>query len=128
MMVLVFIALGGALGALARYGLSGWVHTWTGTELPWGTFTVNALGCFLIGFALRYLEGVPAGPGLRALVTVGLLGAFTTFSTYAYESMALLRDGEWGRAALYSLGSLAVGLVAVGLGLGVAEAILRARG
>lgn len=128
MTVLALVAVGGALGALARYGLSGWVHGWAGAWIPWGTFAVNALGSFLIGFAVRFLEGIPASPGLRALVTVGLLGAFTTFSTYAYESVALVRDGEWGRAALYSLGSLAAGLVAVAVGLGMAEAILRARG
>jgi CrcB protein len=127
-MMLLSIAAGGAAGALARYGLGGWLQGWAGAWLPWGTFGVNALGSLLIGFALRYLEGVPASPEVRALVAIGLLGAFTTFSTYAYETVALLREGAWLRAGLYSLGSLAFGLVAVALGLGVAEAVLRVRG
>lgn len=126
--LLLYIAAGGAAGALARYGLGGWVHGWMGDRFPWGTFVVNGTGSLLIGFALRYLEGVPASPELRALVTVGLLGAFTTFSTYTYETVALLRDRAWLRAALYSLGSLGFGLAAVGAGLALGSFVLRARG
>lgn len=125
--MLLYIAAGGAAGALARYGLGGWVQAWMGDRFPWGTFVVNGTGSLLIGFALRYLEGVPASPELRALVTVGLLGAFTTFSTYTYETVALLRDRAWLRAALYSLGSLGLGLAAVGAGLALGSFVLRAR-
>lgn len=125
--MLLYIAAGGAAGALARYGLGGWVQASMGDRFPWGTFVVNGAGSLLIGFALRYLEGVPASPELRALVTVGLLGAFTTFSTYTYETVALLRDRAWLRAALYSLGSLGLGLAAVGAGLALGSFVLRAR-
>ena len=127
-MLLLYVAVGGAMGALARYGLGGWVHTWAGTRIPWGTFVVNASGSLLIGLALRFLEGVPSTPEVRALVSIGLLGAFTTFSTYTYETVALVRSGEWARAGVYSLGSLAVGVLAVAVGLGAAGMILRARG
>lgn len=127
-MMLLYIAAGGAVGALARYGLAGWVHGWTDDRFPWGTFAVNAVGSLLIGLALRYLESVPVSPEFRALVTVGLLGAFTTFSTYAYETVALLRDRDWMRAGLYSLGSLGLGLAAVGVGLALGSFLLRARG
>ena len=127
-MLLLYIAVGGAIGALARYGLGGWVHTWGGTRMPWGTFVVNVIGSLLIGLALRFLEGVPSTPEVRALVSIGLLGAFTTFSTYTYETVALMRTGEWARAGVYSLGSLVIGILAVMVGLGVAGMILRARG
>jgi len=96
--------------------------------MPWGTFAVNALGSFLIGLSLRLLEGMTLSTELRALVTIGMLGAFTTFSTYAYETVALARDGAWGRAGLYAMGSLVVGIMAVVAGLGIAEAILKGRG
>jgi CrcB protein len=127
-MLLLYIAAGGAAGALARYGLGGWVHSWAGARYPWGTVVINLLGSLLIGYAVRYLEAVPATPEVRALVTIGLLGSFTTFSTYTYEAVALLRDGEWLRAGLYSLGSLALGLVAVVVGAAAASAVLHARG
>lgn len=128
MKTLAVVAAGGALGALARYGASGWVHGWAGAWIPWGTLGVNVLGALLLGFGVGYLQGVPASPELRALVTVGFLASFTTFSTYAYETVALLREGAWVRAGLYSLGSLAVGIAAVAVGLGAAELVLRTRG
>ncbi len=121
----LYIAVGGALGALARYALSGWVHGWAGAAFPWGTLAVNLLGAFLLGFAARFLEGTAASASLRALVTIGFLGAFTTFSTFSYETVALLRDGEMVSGLLYVTGSVLVALVATLLGLGLAEAILR---
>ena len=127
-MILLYVGLGAALGGMARYGFGGWVHGWAGAAFPWGTFAINAIGSLLIGLALGVLEGVPASPETRAFVAVGLLGGFTTFSTYSWETVALLREGEWLRGALYSLGSLGIGLVAVVLGLGAAAFILRTQG
>lgn len=119
-MLLLSIAAGGALGALARYGLGGWVHGWAGATFPWGTLVVNVLGSFALGLSLRWAEATAVSAEVRALVTIGLLGAFTTFSTYSYETVALLRDGEWTRGAAYALGSLALGLAAVAAGLAAA--------
>ncbi|MGH7476801.1 MAG: fluoride efflux transporter CrcB [Longimicrobiales bacterium] len=127
-MLLLYIALGGAAGAVARYGLGGWVHDRAGPHFPWGTFVINVLGSLLIGFAVRYLEAVRFTPEARALVTIGLLGSFTTFSTFSYETVALLEDGEWARAALYAVGSLLLGLAAVYAGLVAATLVLHARG
>jgi CrcB protein len=124
-MLVLYIALGGALGAVARYGVGSWVHSWAGSAFPWGTFAINAAGSFLIGFTLRYLEGISAAPELRALITVGILGAFTTFSTFSYETFALLQNGAWGRAGAYAVGSLVVGLVAVGSGLALGARVLQ---
>jgi CrcB protein len=128
MMMLLWIALGGALGAVARYGLGGWVHAWTGTRFPWGTLAVNLLGSLLIGFLVRYLEGVAVSTEIRGFATIGLLGAFTTFSTYTYETVALMRDGEWRQASLYSLGSLGLGITAVYVGIALAGHLLQAKG
>lgn len=127
-MIPLYVAIGGALGALARYGLAGWVHDWAGARFPWGTFAVNVLGCLLVGFAVRALEGVLWGPEARAFLAIGVLGGFTTFSTFGYETIALLEGGEWARAGLYAFGSLGLGLAAVLLGLGLAGLLLQARG
>jgi CrcB protein len=127
-MIRVYIAIGGALGAVARYGVGGWVQDRTGFGFPWGTLVVNVLGALLIGFALRYLEAVRLSPEVRALIIIGGLGAFTTFSTFSYETVALLEDGEWLRAGAYAVGSLALGLVAVYAGLAVAGYVLQVRG
>ena len=127
-MIWLYIAVGGAAGAMARYGLAGWVQDRAGFQFPWGTLLVNVLGSALIGGALRYLEATPAPAEVRALVTVGLLGAFTTFSTFSYETVGLLEDGALGRAVVYSLGSLTLGIVAVYAGMSAAGFIVHVRG
>ena len=86
-MMLLWIAFGGALGAVARYGLGGWVHSWMGMRFPWGTLVVNLAGSLLIGFLIRGLEGSAVAPEMRAVLTIGLLGAFTTFSAYTFETV-----------------------------------------
>ena len=127
-MTLVYVALGGAFGAAARFGVSGWVQSLAGSGFPAGTMAVNVMGSFLLGASLRYLEAVPVTPEFRALVTIGVLGGFTTFSTFSYEAVALLQDGEWGRAGSYMLGSLVLSLAAVILGFATGSALLTARG
>ncbi|HEX6132741.1 MAG TPA: fluoride efflux transporter CrcB [Longimicrobiales bacterium] len=127
-MVWLYIAVGGSVGAIARYGLAGWIQDRTAFGFPWGTLVVNVTGSVLIGFAVRYLDAVSVAPDVRALMTIGLLGAFTTFSTFSYETVALLEDGAWSRAALYVLGSVLLGLAAVYIGMGAANAVLHAKG
>lgn len=126
-MILLYIALGGAVGAIARYGVGGWVQDRAGFDFPLGTLVVNVIGSLLIGFALRYLEAVRLSPDVRALVAVGLLGAFTTFSTFSYETFALLEKGAWFRAGLYALGCLILGLAAVYAGVATAAHLLHTR-
>ena len=123
-MILLALAAGGVLGTLARYGLAGWVHAWAGTGFPWGTFAVNVVGSFLLGFALRGSELSSLSPETRALLTTGFCGAFTTFSTLSWETVALLQGGAWGRAGAYALGSLGLGLAAVWAGLSLAPVVL----
>jgi CrcB protein len=127
-MLPVYVALGGALGALARYGVYVWVHGWAGSRFPWGTFVVNAVGCLLIGFTVRVLDGVVWGAEGRAFLTVGLLGGFTTFSTFGYETLAMIESGDGVRAALYVLGSVGVGVTAVLAGIALAGVTIQAGG
>jgi CrcB protein len=127
-MILVCIAVGGALGALARYAVGGWVYSWAGAELPWDTALINVSGSFLIGFILQYLSATSAAPEWRAFLAIGFLGAYTTFSTFSYETIALVRSGEWQRALLYVFGSVVLSLAATVAGLFAAAALLHRRG
>ena len=118
---LLQIALGGALGALARVGVTTLLTRALGTGFPWGTATVNVLGSFLMGLALvlvfRNEDMVRHAP----LLGPGLLGGFTTFSSFALDALVLAERGKFVAAGAYVLGSVAVSLVAVALGAWVAK-------
>jgi CrcB protein len=124
----VFVTIGGATGALARYWLSGWIQGVSGGVFPLGTLVVNVVGCLLLGFGMQGMEALPVSAALRTMLTIGFLGAFTTFSTFSYETVTLLRDGDWTRAALYTAMSVGLGLAAVIAGMVVASALLTTRG
>jgi len=124
----MFVTVGGAAGALARYWLSGWVTTAFTGFFPLGTLVVNILGSLLLGFGMQAMEAFPVSAELRAMLTIGFLGAFTTFSTFSYETVTLLRDGDWTRATLYTGLSFALGLTAVLIGIGAASVLLKVRG
>jgi fluoride exporter len=112
------IAVAGAIGALARYGLEGLVSRRVPGAFPWGTFAVNVSGAFVLGFVFTVMtEQFTVAPWIRGAVTIGLLGAYTTFSTLSFESYRLLEDGAIGIAAANMFGSLAAGLGAVYLGV-----------
>jgi len=118
---LLWLALAGAAGTLARYGLQGLVQTAAGASFPWGTFAVNALGCFLFGLVWALgSERMILSPGIRNVILIGFMGAFTTFSTFAAESGRLLGDAEWALAAGNVLLSnvSGIGLFYVGLAFG----------
>jgi CrcB protein len=115
---IVAIGIAGALGALARYGLDGAVARRLPAPFPGGTFVVNVSGAFALGFLMTLLtEQLTTAPWLRSALTIGFLGAYTTFSTLSYESYRLLEDGALGLAAANVLGSATAGLVAVYLGV-----------
>jgi CrcB protein len=118
------IAVAGAFGALARYGLEGLVsRRWPGA-FPLGTFVVNISGAFAIGFLFVLLtERLSVDPWVRPTITIGFLGAYTTFSTFSFESYRLLEDGAVGLALANTLGSVAAGLVAVYLGVAAGRAL-----
>ncbi|HTY20827.1 MAG TPA: fluoride efflux transporter CrcB [Geobacteraceae bacterium] len=92
---MLLIAVFGALGCLSRYYLAGWVYTFTGRSFPFGTFTVNIVGAFLIGLIMEFsMRGTIISNSLRIGLTVGFLGGLTTFSTFSYETFRLLEEGE----------------------------------
>ncbi len=126
--MILLVAAGGAAGALARYGLSGWIHGLVDTTFPLGTLVVNAVGSFAMGVFLSFFEGTAMTPEVRSMVTIGFLGAFTTFSTFSYETVMLLEGGEWGRGAVYLVGNLALGLAGVVAGFALASLALQTRG
>lgn len=112
------IAAGGALGALLRYWTSVAVHSRLGSGFPYGTLVVNVVGSLLMGFLYIWLlERMSVGPALRAFLTIGLLGALTTFSTFSVETLALLESGQPTKAALNILLSVVVCLLAAALGI-----------
>jgi CrcB protein len=123
----LYLAAGGVIGTLARYGLGKWILGWAGAGFPWHTFAINLAGSLVLGFAARAFESLAASPEVRGFVAIGLCGAFTTFSTYSLETVELLQRGAWGRAAAYALGSVAVGLLAVWVGMSLAGAVFRAK-
>lgn len=124
-MTLFAVALGGAFGALARYLLGGWVQATAGPWLPWGTLAVNVSGSLAIGFVAIWLQSLVTAVGARELIVVGFLGSFTTFSSISLETVGLIRLGAWGRAAGYTLGSMAMGVLAAALGVALAHAIFQ---
>lgn len=114
----------GALGTLARYGLQGLVQERTGASFPYGTLVVNLVGCFLLGGIAEYaLAHLTIPPEWRIGITVGFVGAFTTFSTFTWETARLLQDGEWLRGSVYVLISIIGGLACVFIGMRIAERI-----
>ena len=116
------IAFGGALGSMARYWVGSTIANRMGTKFPYGTFVINITACVIIGFSLTFL-GKRAGlnPAWRFLVPVGFIGAYSTFSTYEWETLSTIRRGAFLLAALYAVSSLILGLAAVWGGSVIAE-------
>lgn len=118
MRVILMLIVFGAAGTLARYGLQGWVQGRTGAGFPSGTLVVNLIGCFLLGAIGQYsLNHLSVPPEWRTALTIGFLGAFTTFSTFGWETVQMLHDGEWGKVLLYAGGSVLGGVASVVLGM-----------
>ncbi len=123
--VLAAIAAGGVLGAEARYGMSVLISDQPG-QWPWATWLVNISGCLLIGILMVAITELTSPHRLvRPFLGVGILGGYTTFSSYTFEGLELLREGEWLAALWYALGSNLLGLAATYLGMVLARAIGR---
>lgn len=118
------IAVAGALGAVARYGLEGFVSRRTSGAFPWGTFVVNITGAFVLGLVFTLAtERWALAPWFRSALTIGFLGAYTTFSTLSFETYRLAEDRALGLAAANMLGSCAAGLAAVYVGIVLARSV-----
>ena len=128
MHIYLLIAIGGALGSVARFVVGNWAIAHWGGGFPWGTLLVNVLGSFAIGFVAAFTSedgrGLSGSAGRQFLMT-GVLGGFTTFSAFTLQTLALARDGEWLKAGGNVLGSVALSLVAVWLGYLAGSAVAR---
>jgi fluoride exporter len=118
----LLIATGGALGSIARYWVGSAISGRMGAKFPYGTFIINITACVIIGFALTFLgKRVDLSPTWRYLIPIGFVGAYSTFSTYEWETLSTLRSGAFFLATLYAVGSLLCGLVAVWAGAVLAD-------
>ena len=116
------IAFGGALGSMARYWVGTTIAGRMGTKFPYGTFVINITACMIIGFSLTFLaKRADLNPAWRFLVPVGFIGAYSTFSTYEWETLSTIRSGAFLLAAFYAVSSLILGLAAVWGGSVIAE-------
>jgi len=126
--MLWYIAVGSAIGGVSRYLLGGVVQRLLDTTFPAGTLVINVTGSFLLGAIIRFAVETPwISPELRAGLTIGVCGGYTTFSTFSYETAVMLEDGEWSRAALYVAASVGVSLLAMFLGFAAVRAALGVR-
>ncbi len=126
--MLWYVAIGSAVGGVSRYLLGGFVQRVFAASFPVGTLVINVTGSALLGFILRYSLDTPSvTPEMRALLAVGFCGGYTTFSTFSYETLALLEDGDLRRAGLYVGLSVAGSLVATFLGFVAARELLALR-
>jgi len=114
---ILIIGIGGFLGAVARYAVAVWIGQKWGRSFPMGTFVINVSGSFLIGLLMvLFTERYLVNPQWRLLLVVGFLGAYTTFSTFEFETGSLIKDGEWMMAMLNVFGSVVAGFVALKTG------------
>jgi fluoride exporter len=124
-MVNIFIiGIGGFLGAISRYGVAIWIGQRWGRSFPLGTFVINVSGSFLIGLLMTlFAERFMVNPQWRLMLVVGFLGAYTTFSTFEYETGTLIKDSEWLVAGLNVTASVLAGFIALKLGEVIAKSI-----
>ncbi len=121
---IIIIGIGGFLGAISRYGVALWIGQRWGRSFPLGTFVINVSGSFLIGLLMSlFTERFMVNPQWRLLLVVGFLGAYTTFSTFEYETGTLLKDSEWLIAGLNVVLSVFAGFIALKLGEVIAKSI-----
>lgn len=123
MIKLLAVGIGGFIGAILRYWMTGWVYSLLKGTFPTGTLVVNLAGSFVLGFFVGYSEHIIMHPAVRLWVTIGILGAFTTFSTFSYETVVLLQMSSYARALLNIFLSVFLGLLAAYLGLSAGRAL-----
>jgi fluoride exporter len=126
LIIVIALAIGGALGAVARYAVSLAIPTQDG-QFPWSTFIINVSASFVLGFVLILLvEQFPRGRLARPVIGTGVIGGYSTFSTFVLDAVELMRAGYVGIAVIYLLASVAIGLLAVSIGMTSARLAIRA--
>ena len=119
----VAVGVGGGIGTLARYYIAGWIQA-AGSAFPWGIFVVNITGGLLMGIIVEASAlKLNLSPELRAFLTVGVLGGYTTFSTFSLDSVLLLQKGEYAQAAFYVIGSVVLSILALFAGLWIVRSL-----
>jgi len=123
--LIFYIGLGGIAGTLSRYFVQAWLQRPAAGSFPVGTLAINVAGSFVLGFVMRFATGsVVIAPETRGALTIGFCGAFTTMSSFSYETVALLSDGEYWRAGLYGGGTIVGCLIATAVGIALAGKML----
>jgi len=121
--ILLLIAFG-ATGTLARYGLDGWIQYRVGARFPAGTLAINLIGCLLLGVIGEFsLNHISVPPDWRIGLTIGLMGGFTTFSTFGWDTVRMLNDGEWIKAVVYVAASVLGGIICMIAGMRLGNAL-----
>jgi CrcB protein len=124
MPTILWVALGGAIGSAARYGVNVWAGRMLGSEFPWHTFIVNVVGCLAMGVLVELMAlKLNVGNETRAFLTTGILGGFTTFSAYSLDFAVLVERKSYGAALAYGTGSVALSLIAVFAGLSLVRTL-----
>ena len=122
-MLLLLIAVGGAVGALSRYGFGALVQRASHSGFPFGTLAVNVAGCILVGVLAKTLLHTQTHSQMRALLVVGFCGGFTTFSTFSLETLGLVQGGEWVKALAYVAASIVACLAGTAIGFSLARSL-----
>jgi len=119
------VAIGGAIGSVARFLLAGVMQRFSSTGFPVWTLVINVTGSILLGFLMRYLvDGVPVAVEVRALLTTGFCGGYTTFSTFSYETVALIEQGDWRRSTVYVVASVTLSVLGAFAGISLARGLI----
>jgi CrcB protein len=128
MVLILYVAIGGAIGSAGRYLLTTAVQSRISSGFPAATLIINVTGSLLLGFITPFaLETTAMSDDTRALLTVGFCGGYTTFSTFTYETARLMQDGDYRRAILYVGSSVVLGLIAMFVGFALARSVIGAR-
>lgn len=122
-MAALVVFVGAGLGGVARYALSGWMQGAGGSSFPWATLIINVTGSLLLTFVYGLLDGAPGGAEWRTFLGIGLLGGYTTFSTFSLEAIRLFHSGDWERGLGYVVGSVALSLAGAMLGFRLASIV-----
>lgn len=118
---LLYIFIGGGTGSILRYLCTVLINSRHTTFFPWGTFCVNIIGCILIGFFYTITSKIPVSNEVRMMLTIGICGGFTTFSTFCNESLGLLKDGHYLVFLSYAAGSFIIGLLGIVFGIWISD-------